>query len=129
MPVTQLDGHPSRVTNDDWIDWAQPVWWDIRESDTLNAAVAREEDDERHICPLQLGFIERCVRLWSNPDELVLDPFMGIGSTGVVALQQGRRAVGCELKASYFQTATRNLQTAEAEASRPTLFDTPEEAA
>lgn len=122
-PIQQDDGHPTRVSNDEWIDWAQPVWWDIRESDTLNTAVAKEDADERHICPLQLGFIERCVRLWSNPGDLVLDPFGGIGSTGYVAILQGRRSISCELKASYWRTAVRNLQTAEAEANRPTLFD------
>jgi len=122
-PIRQDDGHPTRVTNDEWINWAQPVWWDIRESDTLNTAVAKEDADERHICPLQLGFIERCVRLWSNPDDLVLDPFGGIGSTGVVAIRHGRRSISCELKPSYWATAVRNLTTAEDEANRPTLFD------
>lgn len=121
--ISQSDGHPTRVTNDEWINWAQPIWWDIRETNTLNTAVAKEDADERHICPLQLDFIERCVRLWSNPGDLVLDPFGGIGSTGVVAIQQQRRSVSCELKPSYFATAVRNLQAAEAEASLPSLFE------
>lgn len=98
------------VDNETWIKWAEPVWWDIRESDTLNAAAAREDADERHICPLQLPFIERCVRLWSNPGETVLSPFAGIGSEGVVALRHGRRFVGIELKASYWFTAAENLR-------------------
>lgn len=123
IPVTQTDGHPSRVDNETWIDWAQPVWWNIRETDTLNTAVAKEDADERHICPLQLGFIARCIRLWSNPGELVLDPFGGIGSTGVVAIRHGRRSISCELKPSYWRTAVRNLQDAERGASRPTIFD------
>lgn len=127
-PIQQDDGHPTRVSNDEWIDWAQPVWWDIRETDTLNTAVAKEDADERHICPLQLGFIERCVRLWSNPGDLVLDPFGGIGSTGYVAILQGRRSISCELKPSYWRVAVRNLQTAEVEANRPTLFDEPSDA-
>lgn len=111
------------VTNEEWIDWAQPVWLDIRETNTLNAKVAREEADERHICPLQLDFIERCVRLWSNPGELVLSPFAGIGSEGVVAIRHGRRFVGCELKGSYWKTAVENLADAEREADTPSLFD------
>lgn len=98
---------------DTWISWARPVWYGIRESDTLNEAVAREDADERHICPLQLPLIERCVRLWSNAGETVLSPFAGIGSEGVVAIQWGRRFVGCELKRSYWQTAVRNLRGAE----------------
>lgn len=121
--ISQSDGHPTRVSHEEWIDWAQPIWWDIRETDTLNTAVAKEDADERHICPLQLGFIERCVRLWSNPDDLVLDPFGGIGSTGVVAIRHGRRSVSCELKPSYWRTAVRNLTNAELDAGRPTLFD------
>lgn len=101
------------ISNEDWIQWARPIWYGIRESDTLNAAVARENDDERHICPLQLGTIERCVRLWSNPGELVLSPFAGIGSEGFEAIRHGRKFYGIELKESYAATAVRNLQTAE----------------
>lgn len=97
------------VNNEEWIRWARPIWYDIRESNTLNAAVARENNDERHICPLQLETIERCIRLWSNRGELICDPFAGIGSTGVVALQHDRRFIGCELKPSYWKTAVRNL--------------------
>lgn len=95
--------------NETWIEWARPVWYSIRESDTLNAAVARDDADERHIAPLQLSLIERCVRLWSNRDELVFSPFAGIGSEGYVALQHGRRFTGIELKRSYWQTAVANL--------------------
>jgi len=112
------------VTRDEWIKWAHPVWWDIRESDTLNYQTAREDQDERHICPLQLSFIERCVRLWSNPGELVLSPFAGIGSEGHVSIMQGRRFIGCELKASYWASAVANLKAAEYQKSLPTLFDT-----
>jgi DNA modification methylase len=111
------------VSNDEWIEWAQPVWWNIREGNTLNAHVARDDADERHNCPLQLDFIERCVRLWSNPGETVLSPFAGIGSEGVVAVKRGRRFVGCELKPSYWATATRNLEQAESEALAPRLVD------
>lgn len=103
----------SDVDNETWIEWARPVWYSIRETDTLNTRVARDDADERHICPLQLPLIERCVRLWSNHGELVLSPFAGIGSEGVVALRQGRRFVGCELKASYWRTAAENLRAVE----------------
>lgn len=113
------------ITNDDWIEWARPVWYGIRETDTLNVAEGREADDERHICPLQLGTIERCVRLWSNPGETVLSPFAGIGSEGYVSLKHGRRFIGVELKASYYRAAARNLLRAEAETQTPTLFSLP----
>lgn len=111
------------ISNDEWIEWARPIWYGIKESDTLNVAEARGSDDERHICPLQLGTIERCIRLWSNPGETVLSPFAGIGSEGVVALQHGRRFVGCELKDSYATVAAKNLANAARAAHAPTLFD------
>lgn len=100
------------VTNDEWIEWARPIWYGIRESATLNAAEARDERDERHIAALQLETVRRCIKLWSNPGELVLDPFAGIGTTGYVAVQNGRRFVGCELKRSYFEAACRNIDRA-----------------
>jgi len=102
-----------QITNNEWIEWARPIWYGIRESATLNAAEAREEKDERHIAALQLETVMRCIRLWSNPGELVLDPFMGIGTTGYVAVQHGRRAIGCELKRSYFDAACRNIARAD----------------
>ncbi len=98
------------LTNDEWIEWARPIWYGIRESDTLNVAEGREEQDERHICPLQLGTIERCVRLWSNADETVFTPFAGIGSEVYEAVRLGRRGIGIELKPSYFRAAKRNLE-------------------
>lgn len=100
------------VSNDDWIEWARPIWYGIRESATLNAAEAREQRDERHIAALQLETVRRCIVLWSNPGDLVLDPFAGIGTTGYVALQNDRRFVGCELKRSYFEAACRNIERA-----------------
>lgn len=103
--------------NETWIEWARPVWYDIRETDTLNTRVARDDADERHICPLQLPLIERCVRLWSNPGELVLSPFAGIGSEGYVSVKHGRRFIGCELKSSYWKTATENLHAVESQLS------------
>lgn len=116
------------VSNDDWITWAHPVWYGIRESDTLNAREAREEKDERHITPLQLETIERCIRLWSNPGDTVLSPFAGIGSEGYVAIQQGRKFVGIELKRSYYEAAVKNLRSAQAGAQLP-LFAELEQAA
>ena len=110
------------VTNDEWIEWARPVWLDIKESNTLNARVAREAADERHICPLQLDFIERCVRLWSNPGETVFTPFAGIGSEVYIAVQHGRRALGIELKPSYWQTAVRNLRVLDEQKNQSELF-------
>ena len=103
--------HPD-ISNNEWIEWARPIWYGISETDTLNAAVARENADERHICPLQLGTIKRCIRLWSNPGDLVLSPFAGIGSEGYEAIRLGRRFFGVELKASYATVAARNLETA-----------------
>jgi DNA modification methylase len=108
------------LTRNEWILWARPIWQDIDESDTLNTALAREEKDERHICPLQLGTIERCVRLWSNPGEVVLSPFAGIGSEGVQSLKLGRKFIGCELKESYYKTACRNLASA---CKQTSIFD------
>ena len=111
------------VSNDEWIEWAQPVWWDIKETNTLNVRVARDEADERHICPLQLDFIERCVRLWSNPGETVLSPFAGIGSELYVAVKHGRKGLGCELKPSYWRTAVDNLTSLETEMGHASLLD------
>jgi hypothetical protein len=110
------------VDNETWIEWARPVWYGIRESATLNVSVARENEDERHICPLQLPLIARCIRLWSNAGETILSPFAGIGSEGFEAIRLGRQFVGCELKPSYWATACTNLRRAEYEASLPTLF-------
>ena len=113
--------HPD-LTNNEWIEWARPIWYGISETDTLNVAEARENDDERHICPLQLGTIERCIRLWSNPGDLVLSPFAGIGSEGYEAIKLGRRYFGVELKESYAVTAVKNLLNAERLKTQGTLF-------
>ena len=111
------------VTNEEWIEWARPVWLDIRETNTLNARVARDSADERHICPLQLDFIERVIRLWSNPGETVFSPFGGIGSEPYSALKLGRKALAIELKPSYWRTAVANLRALELELDAPTLFE------
>jgi hypothetical protein len=100
-----------------------PVWLGIRETRTLNTRAAKDNSDEKHIAPLQLDFIERCVRLWSNEGDLVLSPFMGIGSEGYVSLKLGRRFVGIELKPSYWAQAVKNLRIAERDQDAPSLFD------
>lgn len=102
-----------KVASPIWDEYASPVWWDINPNDTLNGKLAREDGDERHICPLQLPVIERCIELWSNPGDVVLDPFSGIGSTGYQALLMGRKYVGVELKESYYNLSCKNLQQAE----------------
>lgn len=111
------------VTNDEWIQWARPIWYGIDENDTLNARIARESDDERHLTPLQLGFIERCVRLWSNPGDTVFTAFGGVGSELYVAVENGRKALGIELKASYWRTGSGYLHELEREMSAPKLTD------
>lgn len=95
-----------------WQRYASPVWDDINPSDTLQRTSAREERDEKHICPLQLTVIRRAVQLWTNPDDIVLSPFGGIGSEPYVALENGRRAVACELKESYYRQMVLNCQSA-----------------
>jgi hypothetical protein len=124
--ISERYGNPDGwITAEEWIEWAAPVWYrasehypgGIRETDVLNAAVARDAPDERHIAPLQLGVVERAVKLWSNPGDLVLSPFAGIGSEGVGALRADRRFVGIELKPSYFKTACHNLKVAEGQLS------------
>lgn len=124
--ISDRYGNPDGwITAEEWIEWAAPVWYrasheypgGIRETHVLNVAQARDERDERHLAPLQLGVIERCVKLWSAPGDLVLSPFAGVGSEGVVALQHGRRFVGVELKPSYWRVAQRNLAGAVAQQS------------
>jgi DNA modification methylase len=134
-PVPVVGG----MTGDEWIELANPTWpnehdraaewgawatwYGIAESDTLQGwQAARGNDDERHICPLQLGTIERCIRLWTNPGETVLDPFNGIGSTGDQALRMERKYIGIELKPEYWQVSVRNLKAAEADMNTPDLF-------
>lgn len=111
--------NPERVTHTketfpvgEWQEYASPVWMDINPSDTLQRASAREHDDERHICPLQLEVISRALRMWSSAGDLVLSPFAGIGSEGYEALRAGRQYLGIELKESYFTQACANLKAA-----------------
>lgn len=93
-----------------WRRYANPVWADIRQTHTLNYKAARDNKDERHICPLQLDTVARCIELWSNPNDIVLDPFAGIGTVPVMALRMGRRALGFELKESYYNQSIINIQ-------------------
>jgi len=118
---------PVEHTTDDiplplWQRYASPVWMDIDPSDTLQYRSARAEEDERHICPLQLGVIRRAMHLWSNPGDVVLSPYGGIASEGVAAIEEGRRYVGVELKRSYYEQASRNLIRAELPAAQQGLF-------
>jgi hypothetical protein len=107
-----------QVSRKQWIDWAEAAWFDIRETNTLNVAEGRGENDTKHICPLQLDVIDRCVRLFSNPGEIVFSPFTGIGSEGYVSLKLGRRFYGCELKEEYYAAANRNLEWVSADNSK-----------
>ena len=106
-----------------WQRYAEPVWTDIAQSDVLSHRVARAEHDERHISPLQLTPIRRCLDLWTNPGDVVMSPFTGIGSVGYIAIEMGRRFVGAELKASYYRQACANLRLAERQKDDGTLFD------
>ena len=106
-----------------WQKYASPVWFDIKQSNTLNRKDAREDNDEKHICPLQLDVIERCIKLWTNPGDIVLDPFLGIGSTVYEAVLLHRRGIGCELKESYWKQAVLNCKNAEQQAPFVTDFD------
>jgi DNA modification methylase len=110
-PVTSFER--GEINTDQWIQWASPVWMDIKETNVLNARVARNNNDEKHMCPLQLDFIERCIKLWSNPGEMVFSPFAGIGSEGYEAIKYGRKFTGIELKPEYYNVASQNLSNAE----------------
>ena len=122
------NANPIEHTNDEfpisvWQQYASPVWMDINPSRTLQRESARENDDERHICPLQLDVIDRAIDLWSKPGDIVLSPFMGIGSEGYCSILKGREFVGIELKASYYECAKNNLASAAEKAKELTIFD------
>lgn len=126
--------NPERVTHTNesfpvkkWQQYADPVWDDINPSNTLQRKSARDEKDERHICPLQLQVIQRGLELWTNPNDIVFSPFAGIGSEGYVALENGRRFVGIELKDSYFKQAAANLEIAGKVKSDGLFAEEPEE--
>jgi DNA modification methylase len=114
-----------QVSRNDWIQWAECCWSDIKETDTLNVAEGRGPDDTKHICPLQLGVIDRLIRLYTNEGETVFSPFAGIGSEGYQAILRGRKFVGVELKEEYYRAAIRNLERAseKVKESSKSLFD------
>lgn len=121
-PVAHIDGltefcgeNPpihGNLSHERWRRYASPVWMDINFSNTLNAKAARDNEDERHVCPMALDLIERAIQLWSNPDDVVFDPFSGVGSTGYQAIKMGRKFIGSELKQSYFDQACKNIESA-----------------
>lgn len=123
-PVAHIDGltefcgeNPpihGNLSHERWRRYASPVWMDINFSNTLNAKAARDNEDERHVCPMALDLIERAIQLWSNPGDVVFDPFSGVGSTGYQAIKMGRKFVGSELKQSYFAQACKNIGSAKA---------------
>jgi DNA modification methylase len=125
LPVEHPDGlteyhgsddpgeHGVKRSHNIWRAYASPVWMDVRQTNTLNFREAREEKDEKHVCPLQLDTIARAVTLWSNPNEVVLTPFAGVGSEAYGAVKLGRRGIGIELKPSYYKQAVKNLMTLE----------------
>lgn len=116
------DARGNKYSHEVWQRYASPVWMDINPSDTLQKDSARDDDDARHICPLQLTVIRRALELWSNPGDTVFSPFTGIGSEGYVALQEGRRFVGAELKDTYYKQAARNLERAATEQKQELLI-------
>jgi DNA modification methylase len=125
VPIKDDKGIVTQVSRNDWIQWAEAHWTGIKETDTLNVSEGRGTDDTKHICPLQLGVIDRLVRLYSNPDEIVFSPFTGIGSELYSALKRGRRAYGCELKDEYYAAAQVNCRRAIAahKEEQTTMFD------
>jgi hypothetical protein len=114
------DPRGNKYSHKVWQRYASPVWFDIRQTNTLNTI--KDEKDEKHVCPLQLDTIERCLELWSNPGDKVLSPFAGIGSEGYQSVKMGRYFIGIELKPAYFEQATKNLQKAEKAKNIKTLF-------
>lgn len=112
---------PTEFPVSQWQQWASPVWMDIQQTNTLNVRMAKENKDEKHLCPLQLDLIERAVILWSNPGDVVLSPFMGIGSEGFVSVKLRRKFIGVELKESYWKQACKNIGNVEDQSA--SLFD------
>jgi len=119
FPVSQWQQYASPI----WDNYASPVWWDINQSNTLNRLNCKEENDEKHICPLQLDVIEKCVNLWTNEGDIVFTPFAGIGSELYQPLLMKRRAIGIELKQSYFKQAVENCKNAELSNEQISIFD------
>jgi len=112
-----VEHRPKDFPLDQWQKWASPIWDDIRQTNTLNVRIAKGDKDEKHLCPLQLDVIERCLALWSLEGDTVCSPFAGVGSEGVMAVRAGRKFLGCELKDSYFDQAVINLRNEESQLS------------
>jgi DNA modification methylase len=128
IPITHTnESYPvskwQKVAEPCWDIYPSPVWWDINQSDTLNARMAKTDEEEKHICPLQLPVIERIVDLYSNPDEIVMTPFLGISSEIYQAVKMGRRGIGIELKKSYFDAAVKNMKNLDLERCQMSIFD------
>lgn len=119
FPVSEWQDYASPV----WSEVNSPVWWEINQSDTLNSNIVMDTESERHICPLQLPVIERCIRLYSNPGDVIFTPFLGIGSEVYQAILMGRKGIGIELKPAYFNSAKQNIMSAEALSGQTSLFD------
>jgi DNA modification methylase len=116
------DARVNKYSHHVWQRYASPVWWDIRQTNTLNIQAARDEKDEKHICPLQLDTIARCLELWTNPGDTVLSPFAGIGSEGYQSVKMDRNFLGIELKESYYKQAVKNLESIDNEQKQISLF-------
>lgn len=110
---TPISHKPESLPVDTWQKWASPVWMDINQTDTLNVRIARDDKDERHLCPLQLDLIERALIMWSAPGDTVFSPFTGVGSEGYVSVKLGRKFVGTELKEAYWKQAVQYIESAE----------------
>jgi len=124
VDAAQKQGSAEQVIDlETWQRYASPVWFDIKQTDVLNARIARDNKDEKHICPLQLEVIRRAVKLWSNPGEIVFSPFGGIGSEPYIALEQNRRAIAAELKPSYFSQMVNHCKEICSASQQMTLFD------
>ena len=121
-PYTTDDDTRNPYSVEVWRRYAESYWGDIDPGDTLQYASARESDREKHICPLQLTIYRRGYQMWTNPGDVVFEPFGGIGSGGSVAIEEGRRYIGCELKKSYFDTACSNLATADLAKTQQKMF-------
>jgi len=116
------DPRKNKYSHEVWQRYASPVWWDIRQTNTLNIQAARDEKDEKHICPLQLDTIARCLELWSNENDTVLSPYVGVGSEGYQSLLMNRRFIGMELKESYYNQSVKNLKQTENKEIQKELF-------
>lgn len=112
-----------KVASPIWEEYNTPTWWDINQSDTLNARMAKDDESERHICPLQLPVIERCIGLYSNKGDTIFTPFLGIGSEVYQAIKMNRRGIGIELKTAYWECAVENIKSLKEEKNQISLFD------